>query len=91
MPERKVKVGSSVGPARPPRHDLHPGRRQAAGEGHHREGRAATRSTPAACCSSSASTSAGGEEVVLAAEGEGAEAALDELEALLQRDLDKEE
>ena len=32
----------------------------------------------------------GGDEVVLAAEGEGAEAALDELEALLQRDLDKE-
>ena len=32
----------------------------------------------------------GGEEVVLAADGEGADAALDELEALLQRDLDKE-
>ena len=33
----------------------------------------------------------GGEEVVLsAADGDGAEAALDELEALLQRDLDKE-
>ena len=32
----------------------------------------------------------GGDEVVLAAEGEGADAALDELEALLQRDLDKE-
>jgi phosphocarrier protein HPr len=32
----------------------------------------------------------GGEEVVLAAEGEGAESALDELSALLSRDLDKE-
>ena len=32
----------------------------------------------------------GGDEVVLTADGEGAEAALDELEALLQRDLDKE-
>ena len=33
----------------------------------------------------------GGEEVVLSADdGEGADAALDELEALLQRDLDKE-
>ncbi len=32
----------------------------------------------------------GGDEVVLAADGEGADAALDELEALLQRDLDKE-
>jgi phosphocarrier protein HPr len=32
----------------------------------------------------------GGEEVVLAAEGDGADAALDELEALLSRDLDKE-
>ena len=33
----------------------------------------------------------GGEDVVLSAEdGEGADAALDELEALLQRDLDKE-
>jgi phosphocarrier protein HPr len=32
----------------------------------------------------------GGDEVVLTAEGDGAEAALDELEALLQRDLDKE-
>jgi phosphocarrier protein HPr len=32
-----------------------------------------------------------GEEVVLAAEGDGADAALDELEALLQRDLDKGE
>ena len=32
----------------------------------------------------------GGDEVVLAADGDGAEAALDELEALLQRDLDKE-
>jgi phosphocarrier protein HPr len=31
-----------------------------------------------------------GEEVVLAAEGAGADTALDELEALLQRDLDKE-
>jgi len=31
-----------------------------------------------------------GEEVVLAAEGDGADAALDELEALLQRDLDAE-
>ena len=31
-----------------------------------------------------------GETVTLSAEGEGAEAALDELEALLQRDLDKE-
>jgi len=31
-----------------------------------------------------------GDEVVLAAEGEGADGALDELEALLQRDLDKE-
>ena len=31
-----------------------------------------------------------GQEVVLSAEGEGADAALDELEALLQRDLDKE-
>jgi phosphocarrier protein HPr len=33
----------------------------------------------------------GGEEVVLAAEGEGAEAALDEVAALLARDLDSEE
>jgi phosphocarrier protein HPr len=32
----------------------------------------------------------GGDEVVLAADGDGADAALDELEALLQRDLDKE-
>ena len=32
----------------------------------------------------------GGEEVVLSADGEGADAALDELEALLQRDLDKD-
>ena len=32
----------------------------------------------------------GGDEVVLSAEGEGADTALDELEALLQRDLDKE-
>jgi phosphocarrier protein HPr len=32
----------------------------------------------------------GGDEVVLSAEGDGAEAALDELEALLQKDLDKE-
>jgi phosphocarrier protein len=32
----------------------------------------------------------GGDEVVLAAEGDGADTALDELEALLQRDLDKE-
>ena len=32
-----------------------------------------------------------GEEVVLAAEGDGADEALNELEALLQRDLDKEE
>jgi phosphocarrier protein len=32
----------------------------------------------------------GGDEVVLAAEGDGADAALDELEAVLQRDLDKE-
>jgi phosphocarrier protein HPr len=33
----------------------------------------------------------GGDEVVLAAEGEGAEEALDALVALLNRDLDKEE
>lgn len=33
----------------------------------------------------------GGDEVVLAAEGEGAEAALDEVAALLARDLDSEE
>ncbi len=33
----------------------------------------------------------GGDEVVLAAEGEGAEQALDDLVALLARDLDKEE
>jgi phosphocarrier protein HPr len=32
----------------------------------------------------------GGQEVVLAAEGDGADAALDELAALLSRDLDKE-
>ena len=32
----------------------------------------------------------GGEDVILSAEGDGAEQALDELEALLQRDLDKE-
>jgi phosphocarrier protein len=32
----------------------------------------------------------GGDEVVLSAEGEGADAALDELVALLERDLDKE-
>ena len=32
----------------------------------------------------------GGDEVVLSADGDGAEAALDELEALLQRDLDAE-
>lgn len=32
----------------------------------------------------------GGEDVILSADGDGAEAALDELEALLQRDLDKE-
>ena len=32
----------------------------------------------------------GGDEVVLAAEGDGAEEALDALEAVLQRDLDKE-
>jgi phosphocarrier protein HPr len=33
----------------------------------------------------------GGDEVVLAAEGEGSDAALDELVALLARDLDSEE
>jgi phosphocarrier protein HPr len=33
----------------------------------------------------------GGDEVVLAAEGEGADAALDEVAALLARDLDSEE
>ena len=32
----------------------------------------------------------GGDEVVIAAEGDGADAALDELEAVLQRDLDKD-
>jgi phosphocarrier protein HPr len=32
----------------------------------------------------------GGQEVVLAAEGDGAETALDNLEALLSKDLDKE-
>jgi phosphocarrier protein HPr len=32
----------------------------------------------------------GGQEVVLAAEGDGADAALDQLAALLSRDLDKE-
>ena len=32
----------------------------------------------------------GGDEVVLSADGDGADAALDELEALLQRDLDAE-
>ena len=32
----------------------------------------------------------GGDEVVLSADGDGADAALDELEALLARDLDKE-
>jgi phosphocarrier protein len=32
----------------------------------------------------------GGEDVILAAEGDGAETALDELTALLSRDLDKE-
>ena len=32
----------------------------------------------------------GGDEVVLSADGEGADAALDELVALLERDLDKE-
>ena len=32
----------------------------------------------------------GGDDVVLSAEGDGADAALDELEALLQRDLDAE-
>jgi phosphocarrier protein HPr len=32
----------------------------------------------------------GGQEVILAAEGDGAEAALDDLTALLSRDMDKE-
>ena len=89
MPERKVKVGSSVGlHARPATIFTQAAAKQS------------VKVTIAKAGGNAVDARSvlfvlgldvrGGDEVVLAAEGEGAEAALDELEALLQRDLDKE-
>ena len=90
MPERKVKVGSSVGlHARPATIFTQAAAKQP------------VKVTIAKAGGNAVDARSvlfvlgldvrGGDEVVLtAADGEGAEAALDELEALLQRDLDKE-
>jgi phosphocarrier protein HPr len=89
MPERTVKVGSSVG--------LHARPATIFTQAASRQPVKVTIGKPGGAPVDARSVLfvlgldvRGGEEVVLAAKGDGADAALDELEALLQRDLDKE-
>ena len=89
MPERRVKVASSVGlHARPATIFVQAAAKQpvkvtiAKGDGNPVDARSVLFVLGLDV--------RGGEEVVLAADGDGAESALDELEALLSRDLDKE-
>jgi phosphocarrier protein HPr len=89
VPERKVKVGSSVGlHARPATIFTQAAAKQpvkvtiAKSDGNAVDARSVLFVLGLDVRS--------GEEVTLAAEGDGADTALDELEALLQRDLDKE-
>jgi phosphocarrier protein HPr len=89
MPERRVKVGSKVGlHARPAAMFVQAAAKQpvkvtiAKGGGDPVDARS--------ILSVLALDARGGDEVVLAAEGDGADQALDELAALVARDLDSE-
>jgi phosphocarrier protein HPr len=89
MPERRVKVGSKVGlHARPAAMFV-----QAAAKQPVKITIAKTGGNPVdarSILSVLALDARGGDEVVLAAEGDGADQALDELAALVARDLDSE-
>jgi phosphocarrier protein len=89
MPERRVKVGSKVGlHARPAAMFV-----QAAAKQPVKVTIAKTGGNPVdarSILSVLALDARGGDEVVLAAEGDGADQALDELAALVARDLDSE-
>jgi phosphocarrier protein HPr len=90
MPERRVVIGSKVGlHARPAAMFV-----QAAAKQPVKVTIAKTGGDPVdarSILSVLALDARGGDEVVLAAEGDGAEQALDELAALVARDLDSEE
>ena len=89
MPERKVKVGSSVGlHARPATIFTQAAAKQPVKVTIAKTGGNAVDARSVLFVLGLDVRS--GEEVTLAAEGDGADTALDELEALLQRDLDKE-
>ena len=89
MPERKVKVGSSVGlHARPATIFTQAAAKQPVKVTIAKSGGNAVDARSVLFVLGL--DVRGGDEVVLTAEGDGAESALDELEALLQRDLDKE-
>jgi phosphocarrier protein HPr len=89
MPERRVKVGSKVGlHARPAAMFV-----QAAAKQPVKVTIAKTGGNPVdarSILSVLALDARGGDEIVLAAEGDGADQALDELAALVARDLDSE-
>ena len=90
MPERKVKVGSTVG--------LHARPATIFTQAASKQPVKVTIGKPGGKAVDARSVLfvlgldvRGGDEVILSADGDGADTALDELEALLQRDLDKEE